>query len=310
MNIRKPIDYTSLFRELDVLILQKFPQMRLYQGIGKLVSDRREKGAAVAAAEYLQRTYPNTPGFSPRSVRRMRDFYRTYQSNSALMKEALRLGWSQNIVILENCPTDAMRAQYPAGPEHTVGQNPNCWRKLPGAKMVAILSTRTFVRAILRAKTTVRRKPMKKILFICHGNICRSPMAEFVMKDLVEKAGLSHQFEIASAATSQEELGNPVYPPARKKLAEHGISCKGKTARQLTNGDYDAYDLLIYMDEENRRGIYQICGGDYADKVRRLLDFTAHPRDVADPWYTGDFDATWRDVEEGCRALLEQMRKP
>ena len=148
---------------------------------------------------------------------------------------------------------------------------------------------------------------MTKILFVCHGNICRSPMAEFVMKEMVKEAGLSGRFEIASAATSTEELGNPVYPPARRKLAEHGIRCDGKRARQLTRADYQKYDLLIGMDEWNIRNMTRMCGGDRDGKIRLLLDDTDHPRAVADPWYTGDFDATWNDVTEGCRALLEQL---
>ena len=119
-----------------------------------------------------------------------------------------------------------------------------------------------------------------RILFVCHGNICRSPMAEFVMKQKVAERGLSAQFEIASAATSREEIGNPVYPPARRMLASHGISCDGKTARQMTRTDYDYYELM---------------------------DYTDHPRDVADPWYTGDFQATWDDVQEGCDGLLSAM---
>lgn len=149
---------------------------------------------------------------------------------------------------------------------------------------------------------------MIKILFVCHGNICRSPMAEFVMKQMVEQAGCAEQFEIASAATSTEEIGNPVYPPARRKLAEHGISCAGKTARQLTRTDYDHYDLIIGMDRENLAGMRRICGGDPAGKLHLLLDYTAHPGSVADPWYTGDFDATWRDVQAGCRGLLDTLR--
>ena len=148
---------------------------------------------------------------------------------------------------------------------------------------------------------------MIKILFVCHGNICRSPMAEFVMKDLVKKAGLEDQFQIASAATSTEEIGNPVYPPARRKLAEHGISCAGKTARQLTKADYALYDLLIGMDRANIRNMARICSGDPDGKIKRLLDFADRPGDVADPWYTGDFDATWRNVLEGCQRMLARL---
>ena len=149
---------------------------------------------------------------------------------------------------------------------------------------------------------------MHRILFVCHGNICRSPMAEFVMKDLVRQAQLQDQFHIESAATSTEEIGNPVYPPARRKLAEHGIGCAGKTARQLTRSDYDRFDLLIGMDEWNIRNMTRMCGGDPEGKIIRLLDLTDRPGDVADPWYTGNFDATWRDVLCGCQALLKRLQ--
>ena len=149
---------------------------------------------------------------------------------------------------------------------------------------------------------------MIRILFICHGNICRSPMAEFVMKDIVSKAGMSSQFEIASAATSTEELGNPVYPNARRKLAEHGIGCDGKTARQLTGFDYTHYDLLVGMDSANIRNMQRICGGDPDGKIRLLMEYAGQSRDVADPWYTRDFEATWQDVLSGCTALFEQLK--
>ena len=145
---------------------------------------------------------------------------------------------------------------------------------------------------------------MKRILFVCHGNICRSPMAEFVMKELVLQAHLERQFYIESAATSTEEIGNPVYPPARRKLAEHGIGCQGKTARQMTSTDYDRFDLLIGMDEWNIRNMRRICGGDPENKIVKLMDYTNRPGDVADPWYTGNFEATWQDVLLGCQALL------
>lgn len=133
-------------------------------------------------------------------------------------------------------------------------------------------------------------------------------MAEFVMKDLVRKAGLESQFHIASAATSTEEIGSPVYPPARRKLAEHGIKCSGKTARQLTRADYDRYDLLIGMDNANLRNMRRICGGDSDGKIRLLLEFTGRSGEVADPWYTGDFETTWRDVQEGCSGLLRHLQ--
>lgn len=148
----------------------------------------------------------------------------------------------------------------------------------------------------------------KKILFVCHGNICRSPMAEFIMKKLVSEAGLSGAFEIASAATSTEEIGNPVYPPARRKLAEHGIACDGKTARQLTRRDYDNYDLLIGMDRYNIRNMERMCGGDPDGKIHMLMDYAGNDgQDVADPWYTGDFNATWRDCLNGCMGLLKLL---
>ena len=148
---------------------------------------------------------------------------------------------------------------------------------------------------------------MIKILFVCHGNICRSPMAEFVMKRLVRERGVERDFLIKSAATSREELGNPVYPPAHRMLARHGISCSGKTAVQMTKSDYEIYDYIIAMDSMNVRNIMRIIGKDNQEKVSMLLDFTNHPRSVADPWYTGDFDATYNDVTEGCKALLNTI---
>ncbi|SHM89594.1 protein-tyrosine phosphatase [Fibrobacter sp. UWR3] len=190
---------------------------------------------------------------------------------------------------------------------------------------------------------------MPKILFVCHGNICRSPMAEFVMKKMVaelqdgaglecadndaagsrgadiDDAGLKcADFEIASAATSTEEIGNPVYPPARRMLERHGIDCRGKTARQMTLRDYEYYDYIVLMDRNNLRNLRWIlppaiyeresAGGRASDlrrphkKVSLLMDWTGNSRDVADPWYTGDFEATWNDVNEGCRAMLTSLR--
>ena len=154
---------------------------------------------------------------------------------------------------------------------------------------------------------------MIKVLFVCHGNICRSPIAEFVMKDLVAKSDLSASFHIASAATSSEEIwngiGNPVYPPAKAILAEHGISCAGKRAVQLTRTDYDKYDYLIGMDSANIRNMHRILGGDPDGKISKLLTFAGSEQDIADPWYTGNFDDTYRDVLEGCEALLVKLKE-
>ena len=166
---------------------------------------------------------------------------------------------------------------------------------------------------------------MIKILFVCHGNICRSPMAEFVMKKMVRELPsaisantslTAADFEIASAATSTEEIGNPVYPPARRMLASHGIDCSGKTARQMTVADYNHYDYIVLMDQNNLRNLRWILPRDIYEretrepcKISLLMDWAGKSRDVADPWYTGDFEATWRDVNEGCKAMLQAIYK-
>ena len=148
---------------------------------------------------------------------------------------------------------------------------------------------------------------MIKIMFICHGNICRSPMAEFVLKDMVKKRGLEDKFVITSCATSTEEIGNPVHHGTRNKLAEFGISVKGKVAVQLTKSDYDKYDYLIAMDANNIRNIFRIIGSDPQNKVCKLLEFADSTSDIADPWWTGDFDETYDDILKGCNALLEKL---
>ena len=153
----------------------------------------------------------------------------------------------------------------------------------------------------------------KKILFVCHGNICRSPMAEFIFKRLVRRAELESQFEVASAATSDEEVGNPVYPMAKRTLAEHGIGCPGKTARQITADDYGYYDMIVGMDEANFQNLFRFFGCDPEGKLSLLLDHTPesdtahHGRDVADPWYTRKFNVAYEDITAGCTALFEKL---
>lgn len=154
---------------------------------------------------------------------------------------------------------------------------------------------------------------MVKIMFVCHGNICRSPMAEFILKKMVAGRGISAEFEIKSSATSTEEIwngiGNPVYPPAKAELAKHGITCDGKRAVQLQRSDYNKYDLFVGMDSANIRNMHRILGGDPDGKIHKLMDYTARPGDVADPWYSDRFDIAYRDIFDGCSALLEDILK-
>ena len=148
----------------------------------------------------------------------------------------------------------------------------------------------------------------RRIMFVCHGNICRSPMAEFIFKDMLKKKGILAEFTVASSATSSEEIyggvGNPVYPPARAELARHGIQCDGKRAIRLQSSDYEKYDLFVGMDSANIRNMHVILGGDPENKIRKLMDYTSRHGDVADPWYSDRFDIAYRDIYEGCEGLL------
>ncbi len=152
---------------------------------------------------------------------------------------------------------------------------------------------------------------MYKIMFVCHGNICRSPMAEFIFKKMITERNLDHRYSVSSSATSREEIwgnvGNPVYPPARAELKKHGIDCGDKRAVQLNESDYEKYDLFVGMDSRNISNMQRMLGGDPEKKIRKLMDYTPRGGDVADPWYTDRFDVTYRDISEGCEALLDTL---
>ncbi|MGP1381555.1 MAG: low molecular weight protein-tyrosine-phosphatase [Dialister pneumosintes] len=150
---------------------------------------------------------------------------------------------------------------------------------------------------------------MIRVLFVCHGNICRSPMAEFIMKDIVKKAGLDEKIEISSVAATQDEIGNDMYPPAKRKLEEMGIPYTRRAARLFTSADYEKYDVIIGMDEENREDLLHLTQGDPKKKLKQLMDFTDTPKEVADPWYTGNFNETYEDILRGTTGLLQALRK-
>ena len=155
-------------------------------------------------------------------------------------------------------------------------------------------------------KKTYNKPPIRD-LFICHGNICRSPMAEFILRDMVERRGISHRFHIESAATSTEEIGNPVYPPARRELARHGLSCQRKTTRQGRRRDYQDFDYLLCAEQYNIRNLRWIIPRDPQHKLLRMLEFSENPRDISDPWYTGNFSLAYSDIVEGCESFLRHL---
>lgn len=308
MNIRKEIDYSAMHAALEVAVSKNLPQMELYCEIGKAICARTEKGAAVAAASYLSERYPNMAGFSPRNVRRMRDFYRLYGDMPELLTKTLRLNWTQNVVIMEAELTAEARIWYI---DAALRCNPT------KAELLELLASEAHLQIPLgqTEEYWYNESDYEVSEFNQHekDTICVSrqylpqPDGRVRNEGLGEEGWLGIQFHIESAATSREEIGNPVYPPARRKLTVHGISCEGHAAQQLTNQDYEEYDLLIGMDQANLRNMYRICGGDFSDKMSLLMEHTDHPGDVADPWYTGDFEATWQDVLAGCQGLLKKI---
>ena len=282
MNIRKPTDYITMFTTLDTLMAAQLPQMELYREIGRVVSGRSEKGAAVAASEYLQAAYPTAEGFSPRNLRRMREFYAAYEESPEIIRLAMNLGWTQNVAILERCSSNEERAWYIRAVLRFG------WKK---AKLLDAIESQAWLHSSLDEQAV--------FCYTGENEVTRESESD-------EEDTLCVSWKYLPQPHGRVR-GNPVYPPARRKLAEHGISCDGHAARQLTNADYEKYDLLIGMDSANLRNMHRICGGDFAGKLHLLMDYTDRPGDVADPWYTGDFEATWQDVLAGCQGLLREI---
>ena len=308
MNIRKPTDYSTMFAALDAAVAAQLPQMELYCEIGRVVSGRVEKGAAVTASEYLQATYPVAEGFSPRNLRRMRDFYQMYGDTPELLAAAMRLNWTQNVVIMEAGLTMDERCWYIRKAAESGLSKTELLRMIEGAEHseIALGENEDTCYTVENDEFSEKNRYEEYPVYLPRQHLPQ-PHGRVRDEGLGEESGAVVRVPYRIGGTSREEIGNPVYPPARRKLAEHGISCDGHAARQLTNQDYDEYDLLIGMDQANLRDMYRICGGDFAGKLHLLMDYTDHPRDVADPWYTEDFESTWRDVLEGCQGLLREL---
>ena len=311
MNIRKPTDYSSMYVALDQLMETTIPQVELYFEMGRVICARSEKGAAVAASEYLQATYPDTTGFSPRNLRRMREFFRTYENNPKLAKQAMRISWTQNVVILEAELTMEERTWYLRAAEQFSWSKKELNDQIrASAHLESALDDADGMCYTDREETVQEcEKQDDKDTFCVSWKYLQKPNGRVCDEKLGEKGGIG---EGSPHRISGYQPGGdrPVYPPARRKLAQHGIDCTGKTARLLQNSDYDQYDLLIGMDRENLHDMYRICGGDFDGKMHLLMEYTGKPnQEVADPWYTDDFEATWRDVLAGYQGILKEMGK-
>ena len=308
MNIRKPTDYTAMFTTLDTLMAAQLPQMELYCEIGRLVSGRAEKGAAVAASEYLQAAYPAAEGFSPRNLRRMRAFYAAYEKTPEIMRLAIHLGWTRNVAILEGCGSSEERAWYIRAALRFG------WKK---TKLLESIKTQAWLYSSLDEQAVSCYTGENEVTQECESDkedtLCVSWKYLPQPHGRVRDEGLGE--ESGAGVTVPYRIGG--YQPGgdRQPGLSSGAAQAGGAWDLLRRPrgapahkpDYDKYDLLIGMDSANLRNMYRICGGDFAGKLHLLMDYTDHSGDVADPWYTEDFESTWRDVLEGCQGLLREL---
>ena len=308
MNIRKPTDYTAMFTTLDTLMAAQLPQMELYCEIGRLVSGRAEKGAAVAASEYLQATYPTAEGFSPRNLRRMRDFYRMYGNMPELLAEAMRLSWTQNVVIMEAGLTMDERCWYIRKAAESGLSKTELLRMIERSEHSEIAlgenedTCYTVENDEFSEKNWYEEYPVylpRQHLPQPHGRVRDEGLGE------ESGAGVTVPYRIGGY-----QPGGDRQPGLSSGAAQAGGAwdlLRRPRGAPAHKPDYDKYDLLIGMDSANLRNMYRICGGDFAGKMSLLMDHTARPGNVADPWYTEDFESTWRDVLEGCQGLLREL---
>ena len=268
MNIRKPTDYVTMFTTLDTLMAAQLPQMEMYCEIGRLVSGRSEKGAAVAASEYLQAAYPAAEGFSPRNLRRMRAFYAAYEKTPEIMRLAMHLGWTQNVAILEGCGSSEERAWYIRAVLHFG------WKK---AKLLEAIESQAWL----------------------HSSLDEQAVSCYTGEKEVTRESECNEKD--TLCVSWEYLPQP-----HGRVRDEGLGQKGRTCLTVP------YRIGGHQPGGDRQsglfsGAHRICGGDSAGKLHLLMDYTDHPRDVADPWYTEDFESTWQDVLAGCQGLLREI---
>ena len=304
MNVRKDIDYSELFEQIDAILAAELPQMETCREIGCLIAGRAEKGAAVVTAEYIQRTHPDISGFSPRNVRRMREFYLAYGGEPEAMMTALMIGWTQNVVILEADLTPEERTWYIRA-VHQFG-----WSKL--ALMVKIEGrAHEQIDLDTEAKTCYTDSTEQAEESYDEDTLCVSrehlPQPDGGVRD--ERHGL----ESGADKRDPRLLGGDNHRGDRKSRLSSGPE-EARRARYQLRGrlrypDYEQHVLIIGMDRENLEYMRRICLGDPEGKIHLLMDYTDRPGDVADPWYTRDFEATWRDVDEGCQGLLAVLRQ-
>ena len=308
MNIRKPTDYTAMFTTLDTLMAAQLPQMELYCEIGRLVSGRAEKGAAVAASEYLQATYPTAEGFSPRNLRRMRDFYRMYGNMPELLAEAMRLSWTQNVVIMEAGLTMDERCWYIRKAAESGLSKTELLRMIERSEHSEIAlgenedTCYTVENDEFSEKNWYEEYPVylpRQHLPQPHGRVRDEGLGE------ESGAGVTISYRIGGHQPGGDRQSG-LFSGAAQAGGAWDLLRRPRGA-PAHKPDYDKYDLLIGMDSANLRNMYRICGGDFAGKLHLLMDYTDHSGDVADPWYTEDFESTWRDVLEGCQGLLREL---
>ena len=310
MNIRKNIDYSAMFAALDAALNAELPQMKLCCELGRIVCSRPEKGAAVAAAEHLHSRFPDASGFSPRNLRRMREFYRMYEDTPELLALAMEISWTQNVVILEADMEPDERRWYLRAAGRFGWSKVELQRKIDSDAHLEIQLDESEIPCYTECDSNeLECTEHDQDTFSLPRQYLQKPDGRVYHEGSGEesRSGAEHSNRVGGYQHRGDRQSG--ISASRRKLSEHGIDCSGKRARQLLNSDYEKYDLLIGMDRANLRSMYRICGGDFADKMHLLMDFTDRPGEVADPWYTDDFDTTWRDVEEGCRGLLQKIIK-